>query len=327
MRLPDPKNEMSAIDSYRYLYPVCADPMPSRFSSPDEASNHLEAITAKSFDLFDLLWDHTYHSLSKHRDVESLDDDMQNSLVRAALRTVELDDLLSEGVEQTRCTLRAWSQAFSTPPTQKNLVAHLSAQIFFFCIWIWVETWRDAAATLADRFEAEYEYMAGLCEQYVELHISKTPFHFRDASCASQINTPPAFSLGSGVVTCLAAVVEKCRSSSIRRRCIATLQKINLRGIFETGYLVAYLQAIIDYEEDAARLLHAVDGTPPGDSSFQAREIPEAARLLEVVMSPSYRCENFEFYKSKEVALVYAVHDFIESDDGLALGRKVVRIL
>lgn len=301
--------------------------MPSKFSNPDEASIHLEAITAKSFDLFDLLWDYTYDSLNKSRDVESLDDDMQNCLVRGAMRTIDLNDSLAEGVEQTRDTLRAWMQAFSSPPTQKNLVAHMSAQIFFFCIWIWVETWRDATATLADRFEAQYEYMAGLCEQYVELHVSKTPFHFRDASSsASQVNTPPAFSLGSGVVTCLAAVVEKCRTSSIRQRCIATLQKINLRGIFETGYLVAYLQAIVEHEESAARILNLADGMSPDLLTFQAHEIPEAARLMEVVMSPSYRCENFEFYKSKEVGLVFTIHDPTAAGDGLELGRKSVLI-
>lgn len=300
--------------------------MPSRFSSPDEASIHLEAITAKTFDLFELLWDHTYYTLRTYRDVESLDHDTQNCLVRGALRTVELENSLTEGVEQSRRTLQAWMQAFAVPPTQKNLVAHLSVQIFFFCIWVWVEMWRDATAMLADRFETQYEYMAGLCEQYVEMHIAKTPFNFRDASRASQANTPPAFSLGSGVVTCLAAVVEKCRNSSVRRRCIATLQKINLRGIFETNYLVAYLEAIIEYEENTARELTISDGELPGPSDFQAHEIPETARLLEVVMSPSYRCENFEFYKSKQVEMIYAVRDFAGSGDDIALGKKVVQI-
>lgn len=300
--------------------------MPSRFSSPDEASIHLEAITAKTFDLFELLWDHTYYTLRTYRDVESLDDDTQNCLVCGALRTVELEDSLTEGVEQSRRTLQAWMQAFAVPPTQKNLVAHLSVQIFFFCIWIWVETWRDATAMLADRFETQYEYMAGLCEQYVEMHIAKTPFNVRDASGASKANTPPAFSLGSGVVTCLAAVVEKCRNSSVRRHCIATLQKINLRGIFETNYLVAYLQAIIEYEEDTARELTMPNGELPGPSDFQAHEIPELARLLEVVMSPSYRCENFEFYKSKQVEMIYAVRGFAGSGDYIALGKKVVQI-
>jgi hypothetical protein len=98
------------------------------------------------------------------------------------------------------------------------------------------------------------------------------------------------------------AIVEKSRNSSIRRRCLATLQKINLRGISDTGYLVAFLQAIVDHEEQAAAQIN-----PDLDliTGLQAYEIPETARLLEVVMSPSYQAANFEFYKKKTLSMIY----------------------
>lgn len=300
--------------------------MPSKFSNPDEASLYLEVIAATIFDLFDILYDHTHRISDKQRGCKSLNGDQQNCLTRAALRTVDLNESLTEGVEESRRSLRAWTAAFAaTPQTDKNIVSHISTQIFFFCVWIWVETWRDATSALVDRFEPQFEYFTSLCEQYLELHAAKTPFRdsftTRDDGGTGSIETPPAFSLGSGVVTCLAAIVEKCRTSSIRRRCIATLQKINLKGVFDTGYLVAYLQAIVEHEEDSARQCTPGIGL---DSEIQSRDIPEAARLLEVVMSPSYHSSKYDFYKTKQVSMIYVTSKHSSIGDGLQLGKKTV---
>ena len=283
--------------------------MPSSFSSPDQASLHLEIETAKIFDLFDDFYMHTHDALSEQRNLDVLGEDEQNCLVRAAMRTAELDESLEEGIEETRLTLRSWMAAFETcPRTEKNRISHISTQIFFFCVWIWVATWRDASASLVDRFEPQFEYFTRLCEEYLEIYNTKAPIrrsftHTRDGDNTAQpIDTPPAFSLGSGVVTCLVAIVEKSRNSSIRRRCLVTLQKINLRGISDTGYLVAFLQAIVDHEEQAAAQMN-----PDLDlgAGLQACDIPETARLLEVVMSPSYQAANFDFYKKKTLSMIF----------------------
>ena len=122
--------------------------MPSSFSSPDQASLHLEIETAKIFDLFDDFYMHTHDALSEQRNLDALGEDEQNCLVRAGMRTAELDESLEEGIEETRLTLRSWMAAFETcPRTEKNRISHISTQIFFFCVWIWVATWRDASAS------------------------------------------------------------------------------------------------------------------------------------------------------------------------------------
>jgi hypothetical protein len=309
--------------------------MPSSFSSPDQASLHLEIKTAKIFDLFDDLFIHTHDVLSETRNMDDLGEDEQNCLVRAALRTVKLDNSLVESIEAAHLTLLSWMAAFeSCPRTDKNRISHISTQIFFFCVWIWVATWRDESAVLADRFEPQFDYFAGLCEEYLEIHAAKTPvrrsFTARNSDAMPlPIDTPPAFSLGSGVVSCLVAIVEKCRDSVIRRRCLATLRKINLRGISDTGYLVAFLQAVIDHEEQAAvqmnpdKLLDLCIG-------LQAYDIPECARLLEVVMSPSYQVSDFDFYKRKELSLIYIVSressSFKSSSRKIEVRKKIISI-
>jgi hypothetical protein len=138
-----------------------------------------------------------------------------------------------------------------------------------------------------------------------------------------RLDTPPAFSLGSGVVTCLVAIVEKCRTSSIRQRCIATLRKINLQGLFDTGYLASYLSAVVSYEEQSAILLAMYDETKV---DFQAHEVPEAARFLEVGMSPSYHSDNFEFYKAELVSFIYVTHGSGEVGEDLLVGEQAVSV-
>lgn len=314
-------------DSCSYLYPICEGPIPSKFSTTDEASICLEAITAQIFDLFDDLWLHTQSTLSKKREMTSLEEDMENCLVRAALRTVELDSSHLEGIQEARHKLRVWTIGFaSTSKTTKNLISNLSTHMFFFCVWIWAEAWRDPTAMLVDRFHTQFEHMVSLCEQYVETHIAKTPFCgsflAHGSSQTARLTTPPAFSLGSGVVTCLIAIVERCRDSSTRQRCISTMRKINLRGVFDTEYLVAYLLAIVELEEGAAQLL---SGGTCAVGALRPDEVPEAARTLEVVMSPSWCVSNFDFYKMREGSIIHVGNTCDDYGNALGLGDPMVR--
>jgi hypothetical protein len=303
--------------------------MPAKFSDPDEASLHLEVITARVFDYYDDLYLHTQDVLRKRRNLDELSEDAQDILVIASLRTVELDNFLAICMEEAHRDLDAWMASFAAVvQTPRNRLSHISTQIFYFCVWIWSQTWRDATAALVDRFEPQFEYFTGLCEQYVESHIAKTPL--RSESIArgkldgsERLDTPPAFSLGSGVVTCLVAIVEKCRTSSIRRRCISTLRKINLQGLSDTAYLAAYLTAIMGYEEQSAILLGAHNDT---NVDFQAHEISEAARFLAVGMAPAYHSDNFDFYKSEQVSFVYVTHGSGEVGDELVVGEQVVSV-
>lgn len=303
--------------------------MPAKFSDPDEASLHLEVITAKVFDFYDDLYLHTLDVLGKRRNLNELSEDAQDLLVIASLRTVELDDFLIEGMEQSHRDLSAWMASFAAvAQTPSNRLSHISTQVFYFCVWIWSQTWRDSTATIVDRFEPQFEYYTGLCEQYVESHIAKTPLCSESVALGKvdgteRLDTPPAFSLGSGVVTCLVAIVEKCRTSSIRRRCISTLRKINLQGLSDTAYLAAYLTAIVNYEEQSAVLLGTHSDTK---IDFQAHEIPEAARFLEVGMAPAYHSDNFDFYKSEQVSFLYVTHGAGEVGDELVVGEQVVSV-
>jgi hypothetical protein len=308
------------------LYPICDNPMPLKFSNPDEASTYLEIISAECFDFFDDLWMHSYQVLAEQENLENLSLDQQNCLVRTASRTVEVGNDLTEGIEKCRESLHSWNAAFSgTQQTEKNIMSHISTQIFYFCISVWVETWRDSSSMDVDRFGSQFEVFSSLCEQYLRLHVAKTPtrstFMTSRTNGSVRLDTPPAFSLGSGMVTCLVIIVERCRDSLIRRRCINVLQRINLRGIFDIDYLVAYLQAIVEHEAGLTRLIsHHLS------PDLRVSDIPEAARFLEVVMSPSYHASNFEFYKQEHVGMVYVTGGHGIDGNGLRLGEKEIQM-
>jgi len=262
--------------------------------------------------------------LSDRGALDGLDEDHEICLVRAAIRTTTLDQRLQEAIEEGKRSLQTWAETFrEVSRTRSNLLSHMTTQIFFFCVSIWNATWHDANACLVDRFEPQFEYFTGLCERYVELHMLKTPrfnnFEGRKSKHTGRFHTPPAFSLGSGVVTCLAAIVEKCRTSSVRQRCITLLRKINLRGVFDTDYLATYLQIVVDHEEQEAR-----QGNSDLDRNvgLQASDVPEDARLLEVVMSPAQHRSRFDFYKTNRVEAIYVV-----DRDGLQLGQLTAQVI
>ena len=289
-----------------------------RFNNPDEASLYLEVITANIFDVYNELYEYASAALCEQGALDDLDDDHEICFVRATIRTKSLDKPLAKAVEESRLSLHTWAEAFKkVPRTHSNHLSHMTAQIFFFCVWIWNATWHDANACLVDRFESQFDYFTSLCEQYLDLHIAKTPHYSVFAGSkdehTTRFATPPAFSLGSGVVTCLAAIVEKCRTSSIRHRCIALVRKINLRGVFDTEYLAVYLQTIVNHEEQTARRLSPDCSAEVG---LRASDVPEEARLLEVVMSPSRHRSRFDFYKTNRVNAIYMV-----DRGGLQFGR------
>ncbi|KEQ68882.1 hypothetical protein M436DRAFT_57491 [Aureobasidium namibiae CBS 147.97] len=308
---------------YPFLRPICPDPIPPKFVDPDEASLYLEVITGNIFDVYDELFIRTSKALSERGALVDLDEDHEICLVRAAIRTTTLNQRLQEAVEESIRSLQAWAEAFrKVSRTRSNVLSHMTTQIFFFCVSIWNGTWHDANACLVDRFEAQFEYFTGLCERYVKLHIARTPHYNVFEGCekkhTNRFHTPPAFTLGSGVVTCLATIVEKCRASSVRQRCITLLRKINLRGVFDTDYLAAYLQIIVDHEEQIARRGNSDLDPKVG---LQASHVPEDARLVEVVMSPAQHRSRFDFYKTNCVKAIYVV-----DRDGLQLGQLTAQV-
>lgn len=105
---------------------------------------------------------------------------------------------------------------------------------------------------------------------------------------------------------CVSMIAFKSRSTSIRRRCIKLLQTINMQGVFDSWYLASFAQLVADLEERRAR---EITGKPEG-VELEASEVPEAARFVEIELSPvNYTEHRHSFYKGDMGRLCYVYRD------------------
>lgn len=187
-----------------------------------------------------------------------------------------------------------------SPATQRES-QHLLTQIHFFYIWFVVSTWRDWTEMAVDRFDVQFHHILSLAEQYVDLHYDVTTAPHTRSTAEHQANfTRQAFTLGTDLVPCIAMIAFKARTSSIRRRCVELLRKINLQGVFDSYFLASFVQLIWEMEEKRARDLtgHAFG------QDFQCGDVPEEARFVEIELSPMQFKQDF--YKADVGRLVYA---------------------
>lgn len=110
----------------------------------------------------------------------------------------------------------------------------------------------------------------------------------------------------------------KCRTTSIRRRCIAIIRSLNLQGVFDSGYLAVYLEAIVDLEEQKARLICGYEETK---TAWEMDEIPEEARLFEPMMLPGRHLNQTTFYTKETGSMVYAT--FSDGPDSTLIIKKL----
>ncbi|EME45301.1 hypothetical protein DOTSEDRAFT_71113 [Dothistroma septosporum NZE10] len=291
-----------------YLFPVCQERMPSSFYSLDEAMVHLHAIASKTHEFCSHIVCLTDQEVvTKRADYDYLDDDMRNCLACAASRTIPLEtetDLLRR-MDEVKHELRDWMTALASYRVGRSEeVQHILTQIHFFYIFFVISTCRDPLETLVDRFNDQFHHMVTLIERYVNLHFDGTASpHVRGKPGQyPSATTRQAFTLGTDLVPCISIIAFKARNSSIRRRCITLLRSINLQGVFDSYFLVSFIQLICDLEEKRAREL---TGKHEGED-FVCRDIPEAARLVEIELSPMHASE---FYKADMGRLVYCTSD------------------
>ena len=111
--------------------------------------------------------------------------------------------------------------------------------------------------------------------------------------------------LGNNLASTICLVIEKCRDSKIRRRGIELLKAFDLRGIFDTPYLVAYCQHLVAEEERRARELQA---TTPLD--LKCSDVPKRARFVDALMCfCDFEQEGEEFYRKSYGRMMYVVNN------------------
>jgi len=290
-----------------YLSPVCLEKLPSSFYSLEEAMVHLDALASKAHDMCRSIALLAEKLVQRRADYAFLDEHSKSCLACAYSRTINLDsrpDLLMR-MQEVKRGLQNWMSALTNvSTTAKEQSAHLLTQIHFFHVWFMVLTWRDEDEMAVDRFDSQFEHILGQAEQYVDLHWSTTtPEKLRDPVKMRNASTRQAFTLGTDLVPCLAAIAFKSRTSAIRRRSVNLLRTINLQGVFDNHFLASFMEQVWFSEEARAR---ALTGKLDGED-FLCHEIPAEARWVEIELSPMQYKRNF--YKADVGRLITVALD------------------
>lgn len=131
---------------------------------------------------------------------------------------------------------------------------------------------------LYDGLREEFELAVGIAE---EVLLGQTPSPTTHETTKG--NTDPTLqslrNLGKNLASCICLVAERCRDSRTQRRGIEILQRINMRGTFNTAYLVAFCRHLVDLEETRAR---ALNSSAPDE--LRCEDVPLDARFVQTCM-------------------------------------------
>jgi hypothetical protein len=283
------------------LQAICKVPMPNQFQSVKDAALHLDTLCSDAARHEEHLFDKADRVLNFEGNSTTSHQCEQFCLVMATSRTLEPDEQSAfqpdlNTIIAAFVQWRAAFDAFVSSQPWSNSVLLLEAQ--YLQAWIFLQLINDFDQTLCDGLEEVFRRAVDIGETYV----LQEPASISSADSVSR-NLRSLSNLGNNLASTICLVVEKCRDSKIRRRAIELLKTFDLRGIFDTPYLVAYYQHLVSEEERRARELRA---TMTFD--LKCSDIPKQARFVDALMCfCDSEQEGDEFYRKSYGSLMYVV--------------------
>lgn len=288
------------------LQAICRDPLPSQFQSIRDASIHLDTLCSDISGHEEFLMDRAEYVQTLQQEEHSnttTHDCEHDCLIMATSRVQELDDqcAFQLGVHTTITALAQWRAAFAvllSSQPQSNAVLLLEAQ--YLQAWLVIHTINDFDQTLCDSLEEDFRRVIDIAE----LYLLRNPTSIKETESVS-CSLRSLSNLGNNLASAICFTVEKCRNSGIRQRGIKLLPAFDLRGIFDTPYLVSFYQHLVAVEEMRAREMY---NAAPLD--LNCSDVPQQARFLEAIMCYcDSQQEGEEFYRQSYGRMVYVVSD------------------
>lgn len=304
---------------YSILRAVCERPVPQCFPSNREAAMHLDALCSEIWLLEETLYDEAMHMLNMQHGVGSLQSHecARECLAMAKGKVLDLDKMpaFQKDVSNTVTALQRWRAAFASlmesHPRPRSV---LLLEIQYLQAWLIIQTMNDFDQTVCDGLHEDLERTISAAEEYMAPQFTiDVDTEGADRSLRSLPN------LGNNLATSICLVIEKCRDLNVRRRAIRLLEGVDLRGVFDTPYLLAYYQHLVDEEETRVRALHSMKMV-----DLKCQDIPSDARFVETLMC---YCESGqsgdEFYRQRYGRMVYVVH---VGNGSLELGESFFQV-
>lgn len=290
-----------------YLHPIASGPLPTSFSSIHEAMIHLDVLSASVNAITNDLLSFTLEEIERRGLAVECGPGMSACLAAALSRSISLELIpeLSTRMQEERHRLHRWGSATAGIAYDwRHEQIHLQAQINFFVVNWQVLSWYEKDEMFTDSLEEQFMRILAVCERYVGLDYTDalTATGSRVVSCADGTDGD-IVSIGNSLVACLCIVSLKCRRYYIRRWSLQILRSVNLQGIFDTDYLISFLQVVIDLEEAGARSV-----TSTGfDQNAPEAKISAEARILDIDIDKAMATAVPEFYRGDSGRVIYAV--------------------
>lgn len=287
------------------LQAICNDTMPASFQSIRDASIHLDALCSEAYKHEDFLFDRAEQALNLQPESQMLvtHECARMCLIMARSRSTELIDQSSvdADVNNTIKALMQWRAAFSPlMASQSQSVPVMLLEIQHLQAWLVLCTFNDVEQTLCDEFEQYFRRVIDITEEYM---LIRPPTVFQKDQANFKLRA--LSDLGNNLASTVCLVVERCRNIEIRQRAIRLLGQFDLKGIFDTPYLVAYYQHLVSEEEKRAQAPSPMPSMTP-----MSGIMPPQARFSEALMC---HCgsdeEGEEFYRKDSGRMVFAVRN------------------
>lgn len=291
------------------LHAVCRDRMPNHFQSCKDASVHLDVLCSEIAQYDDYVIREAMRSYNSQQMVNgNIDHECAKMCWAFAVSGPAYWNIvspISEKIRKTMSDLERWRTAFSfLIAADSQSKPNMLLEVQYLQAWFALLMLQDHDLNHGDRLLVSFERVVHIAEKYVHLQA-------HNSSNEGEIDRslPHLSQLGNNLASCVSLVIEKCRDSSIRRRGIQVLSSIDMQGIFDMPYLVAYYQHLVSQEEARARALN-----PAATGALRCEDVPKQARFRETMFCDCESSgEGDGFYKMDHGRMLYV----IENDAGV----------
>jgi hypothetical protein len=292
------------------LQAVCRDRIPTHFQSKLEASVHLDALCSEASRHFEFLYEQASLRLDLQIEEEGLEIHRCAKECLAMAKAGDLDpeqrSTFNMALNDTTMALSRWRSAFAPLiNSQHRSGPVLLLQLQFLQTWFSLITIDDPGDVLCDELRQEFDLAVSTAEEFMLAQASTI-----DSIMKADRTLHGLRNLGNNLASCLCMVVEICRDSGIRWRASELLQNLDLRGTFDTPYLVAYYQHLIEAEETRARALNLA-----APYQLRCEDVPQNARFVETLMcSCGADTSKNEFYRESSGLMVFVERNGCDGD-------------
>lgn len=302
------------------LHAICKDRIPTQFYSELEASVHLDALCSEASRHFEFLYEKASLRLDRQTEgeVPECHQCAKECLIMATSRELEQDlrPAFNTALNDTITALSGWRSAFDTLIKSRHRPQSvILLQLQFLQTWFSLITIHDPGDILWDELQQEFDLAISTAEEFMLVQASTSNDVKESNHTLRRLRD-----LGNNLASCICMVVEMCRDSIVRRRGIELLRTLDLRGTFDTPYLVAYYQHLVEAEESRARILNFA-----APVQLRCEDIPQSARFVETLMcSCGANRSDGGFYRKSSGVMIFVERS--GRDGELKTGESCFRV-